>query len=131
MTTNELEIVTNGQYKNIDLGQMQDGDSIVVTKKFDVSKKTKKNEGTDNEWTMIQDIVEYNGEDVGFFMCKGYKSDGTYVSNVKYAETYDELGGVGDKIKITMKKGMTSRTNKKTQKAEDIVFKEYSMELVE
>jgi len=115
----KLEVTTNGQYKNIGLkttyerdnqgnliiengekkvkvAGIEDGNYIIVTKKF-AEGKACPDKGYGISYICA---VEYEGEDVGFFL-KDYEHD-----------TYKDLGGVGDKVKISLKKEM--KTNKKT-----------------
>ena len=123
MAENELEITQNGQYSNIDLRDMEDGDSIVLTKKYATIRrepKSKTQDGKTSEWVMCQGAAEYNGQDVGFFLNGHYTSEG-YDEAEAFADKYDAVGGEGDRIKISMKKGMGKKFNKRTQKNEDVV----------
>ena len=103
----KLEITENGSYKNIALRSnhtkgikgIEDGNYIIVTKKFADGKEcAEKFKGVKGYNCM----VEYDGQDVSFFLNNKYYQDGT-----QFFDEYDRFaacGGIGDKIKITLKK---------------------------
>lgn len=87
-------ITTNGQYKNIKLEQMEDGESIVVEKIFIEGKpiRSKFQVHGKPEVFNYSCKVNYDGEPVAFFL------------NTEDAHNrYKAIGEVGDKIVITAK----------------------------
>lgn len=104
MTETKLEIKTNGQYNNIDLKGLEDGQYIIVEKvfaegyKFESKKYTKK-DGTPT--LSFSCKVKYDGKDVTFWL------------NEIPHNTYKVTGGIGDKVKITAKE--EKRINPKTK----------------
>lgn len=133
MTTNKLVITTNGNYKNIDLSQMGDGDVVEVTKKYDEVKRFTKTSkfNTDQTYVLASGTATYKETDVGFFMPKGYNSKGVYVDSEKYGDLYDAVGKAGDSILITCKKGIVNVKSKKSPNGKDEVFQEYTFTLAE
>lgn len=125
MAENVLEITEKGQYKNIDLKQMNDGDSIVFTKKYAEAYGKEYSKGTAGtpefrEWTGYSAAGTYKDAEVGFFFPGGYSSEG-YVSAEDLATAYNEVGGEGDTIRITCKKGLT-----KNKKNADVVALDFT-----
>ena len=91
----DLNIVTNGQYKNINLKPrpmkgikgLESDNYIIVEKVFP--------EGYENQGKFGPSYsckVLYKGEEVAFWL------------NEKEHNVYKDLGGQGDKVKITLKK---------------------------
>lgn len=125
----DLQIYENGQYKNIypktrykrngknyviENGQkvplflgLEDGNHTIVKKhKFVDGKKIEK-----PTYTMYVCIVEYKGEEVSFIL---YEND---------HEKYSSAGGVGDKVKISLKKEtMVNPVNGQEQMIEKLYF---------
>lgn len=131
---NELVIEKNGNYKNLDLMQMGNGDVITITKQYDETKRTEKPSkfNTSEMWVSVTASVNYNGEDdVKFFMPKGYNEEGNYIDAEAYANIYDGLGGRDTQLSITCKKGIVNVKTKKAPKGEDKVFQEFVFEKVE
>ena len=103
----KIEITENGQYKNIGLRSnlkkgikgIEDGNYIIVTKKFAEGKETRSMfEGVKG----YNILVEYEGQDVSFFLNNKFRADGT-----QWFDEYDRFnacGGIGDKVKITLRK---------------------------
>ena len=134
MESKNLEIKTNGQYKNIDLKEklkvevggktiiaqddfVLDDGYIVVEKSFVegmevLSKTLKKKDGSPLKSYSCR--VKYNGEDVSFWL------DDTQ------HEAYKVLGGIGDRVKIIGEK--TPNTN---PKAKNKYFLNLKFELVQ
>jgi hypothetical protein len=125
---NELPIVTNGKYRNIDLKSMENEEAIIVTKKFAEVKRTEKvgsKFNPDKKWTMCQVVCTYNGEEVGFFLNQTNTGD-KYIDQTVYADLYDACGGEDDRVRITCKKWFA-----KDKKGKDIVAVQYFFEKVE
>jgi hypothetical protein len=124
---NELPIVTNGNYKNIDLRAMDNDEAIVVTKKYAELRRTEKigNKFNDTvKWYVCRAEGTYNGEEVSFFINKSNAGD-KYISETEYADLYDACGGEGDKVKISCKKWFA-----KDKKGKDVVAIQYFFEKV-
>jgi len=128
MEENKLEIKTNGAYKNINLRDMEDGEVIVVEKKYDtVSRDQKPSKFKDGEfYTMVRGSGVYNGEDVGFFLNAQSDGDGNFIDADAVADLYDATGGQDTKVKITCTKTMG-----KDKKGTDKVFRSYTFNKVE
>jgi hypothetical protein len=94
-------------YKNIDLKQLQDGEYIIVEKRFVEGRVYDGKFGKSYSCAVI-----YEGEDVTFWLRE------KYTEHQRYAET----GGIGDKIKVTAKEEKV--VNPKT-KAKILVTKFY------
>jgi hypothetical protein len=125
---NELKVVKNGNFNNINLSDMDDGDSIVVTKKFQKARRTEKEsqfkakDGSKKMYTSIQIAGTYNGVDVGFFL-NGTKGDnGAYTDATVYADQFDNNGGEGDDVRITCKKWLTKDAKGKDMAARSFVI---------
>jgi len=124
MVENQLKVKSNGTYKNVDLKEMNNGDVIVVKKKFGEVRRTEKvgnKWNPDKKWTMCQTVVEYNGQDVGIFFPNLLSSTG-YVDNTKLADKFDEVGGIEDSIKITMTKGLGKDSKGNDAPVYDLTF---------
>ena len=129
MTENNLEIKENGQFKNIDLRKINNGESIVVTKKFADTIRTEKpgKFKPENTWMCIRTVLEYKGEDVGTFI-NGYYGLETgdkgnkYVEAESVADRFDACGEVGDKVRITMKKELGVNAKEKEIAVYDLQF---------
>jgi len=123
-----IEVKVNGAYKNIDLKDLGNGDSIVVEKKFDTlarsERPSKFKEG--ETYTMVRGVGVYNGEEVGFFINQARKDANTWVTADEVADQYDATGGEGTKVKITCTKEMG-----KDNKGKDVVFTSFAFEKVE
>jgi hypothetical protein len=117
----DIEIKTKGDYKNIDLRQLDNGNYIIVTKKdFASGKETKSpylnQDGTNKVNYLCK--VEYKGEDVGFFIRKEEEH-----------KQFEQAGGVGDKVKITFNKEIKTVQTPKGKK--DIVVHKTTFESYE
>lgn len=123
MSENVLEVTTNGKYNNIDLRNMNSGDSVLFTKKYAKAFKGEA-KGKKEDFSYYSCRGTYQGKDVSFFMPATFSSKG-YVSAEDRALIYDELGGEGDTVRITCTKGMG-----KDKKGKDIVTIDFSFELV-
>ena len=94
MSEQALEIIENGQYKNIALkGNMkkgidglEDGNHVVIEKVFASGYENNGQFGKSFSCKAI-----YNGDEVSFWL------------NEKEHEVYQDVGGEGDKVKITGK----------------------------
>jgi len=125
---NKLEIKVNGNYKNIDLRDMDDQEAIIVEKKFDtVSRDQKPSKFKEGEfYTMVRGAGVYNGEEVGFFINGQTDGDGNFVDADAVADLYDATGGQGTKVKVTCTKTMGKDKNGK-----DKVFRSYVFAKIE
>jgi hypothetical protein len=112
---NELPIVQNGQYRNINLTEMGNGEVVELELVFDSIRRVEKSKtypGTGGKpdktvtYWMCQTKVKYNNEDVGLFMPAGYSADqdNQYISAETYADMFDNAGTRGDKIRVVCKK---------------------------
>ena len=99
MAEQELQILTNGEYKNINLktrvdkktGQVQQGLTVgnhIIVEKGDFTDALEIPKGTYN---LYRFSGIYKGEEVAWF---GTRQD--------EADEWAECGGVGDKVKITL-----------------------------
>jgi len=132
MAENVLQIKTNGKYKNIDLLEMDSGDSILLTKKYATSLKkefSKQYDGQTRTWDGFIINGTYNGEEVSCFAPKYNSKDGLMGAE-KFAALYDNAGGEGDTIKITCTKGMGKVYDRKTKKQIDGVIVDYTVEVM-
>jgi len=90
-----LEIVQNGEYKNINLkpklnkgiAGLNDGNFIVVEKVFAEGYEVESKFGKSYSCR-----AKYKGDEVSFWL------------NAKEHDVYKDLGGIGDSVKITLKK---------------------------
>jgi hypothetical protein len=90
-----LEITQNGQYKNINLkpklnkgiAGLKDSNYIIVTKTFAEGREVETKYGISYSCG-----VKYKGEDVSFWL------------NANEHEVYKSIGGIDDKVKITLYK---------------------------
>lgn len=82
----QTKVVGDKTYKNIDLKQLQDGEYVIVEKKFAEGRGVQGKFGK-----TYSCAVTYEGEDVTFWLREKYQE------HQRYAET----GGVGDKVKVT------------------------------
>ena len=128
MEKNKLEIITNGSYRNINLKDMEDGDVITVTKKYDeVQRKEKQNKyDSTKTYNVCFTGVVYNNEDVTFIFPSAYNSEGTYVTGDDYADVFDDLGAKDTVVEITCKEGKT-----KDKKGNKIISTDYVFKKVE
>lgn len=107
MAEQEIEIVENGEYKNLNLKPrplkgvkgLEYGNYVIVTKNFAEGKPIT---GTANgrPYTIYSCGVKYKDQDV------------TFVINDKEHDVYKSLGGVGDRLMVTLEK--YTFTNPKT-----------------
>ena len=90
MVEQKISVTENGQYKNINLKDIDPGNYIVVTKgQFAEGKKIECHGAGGKTWDAWLCGVECEGVDVAFFLNKEEQAD-------EYAAT----GGVGDVIQI-------------------------------
>jgi len=106
MVKQELEILKNGQYSNLNLKPklnkglkgLDDGNHIIVEKVFaegyEYISKTLK-DYNDEPLKSYSCKVLYNGEEVTFWL------------NAKEHEVFKDIGGIGDNVKISLKKEPT------------------------
>lgn len=109
MAEQELNIQEKGQYKNIDLREMNNESFIVVKKQYAEGRKV-----STPKFDFYSCSVEYKGEVVTFGL---------------YEEAHDEytkVGGEGDHVKITCFKEMYQDAKK-----QDKVKRTYKFEKVE
>ena len=130
---NTIEVRTNGQYKNIDITEIESGSSIVVEKLYATANRTTKESKFEGgkPWVCATAKVKYGDDEVSFFLPKGYNSDGEYIQTEIYADEFDAVGGEGDQVRITYEKGIVSITNPRTKKKEDVVAHNFKFEKVE
>lgn len=84
MAEKELNIVVNGQYKNIKPKKdLEDGDFFIITKKFAEGREVNGKFGISYSCSGF-----YNGEEVSFFL------------KPKEHQLYAETGGVDDNVKV-------------------------------
>ena len=94
----DLEIIKNGEYKNINLktrvdkstGQVQQGltkDNYIIVEKVDFDKSLKVDKGSYN---LYRCTALYKDEVVSFFLNRDDEG-----------EAWDETGGLNEKVKIT------------------------------
>lgn len=126
MTENTLEITENGKYKNIDIKNLSNGDSVLFTKKYAKAYKgtSTRKTGDKKEFDYFSCQGTYKGQEVAFFM-PGTFYDGEYTSSEENANAYENTGGEGDTIKIIMEKGLG-----KDKKGKDAVVMKLTFELV-
>jgi hypothetical protein len=127
-----VDIVTNGQYRNISLAHkykktngklvlengkkiieqrgIDDGESIIVEKIFADGKEITTQYGISY---LIRAL--YEGEEVSFFLKE------------RHYKVFEKVGGIGDKVKITGEKKLI--TNPKT--GVEMVFIDFDFELVQ
>lgn len=112
--------------KFIDLKKMDNGDTVVLTKKFDdVASKEFPSKFGEGTWTSYFTKIEYNGTEAYLNFKGGYSKDG-YVAAEDLVQKFNEVGKEGDKVLVTMVKGMG-----KDKKDEDVVTTELTFEKVE
>ena len=112
----KLEIVPNGDFKNIDISKMENGKSIVIKKLFADGLEKTASKGT-RSWKFYIVKAEYLGEEVSFIM------------NERTHAEFKELGGIGDEIRLTFTKGI-GEIKGKDGKVREFVKKNWAMELV-
>jgi len=138
MAENTLKITTNGNYKNIDITNMSNGDTIVIkkifaeTKKFEGMKDYNDGKGA-KSWEIYSALVEYNGEKVSFVMPKIHSSEDKIIKSSELADVFNKTGGVDDSIRITCKKNMGKAAydfKPKFEKDQDIVKVDFVFEKI-
>lgn len=106
---NGIQIKQNGQYKNLDLRDMNNGDTIVVTKnKYAEGKEF---EGKYGKFFNVQ--VEYQGEECSMI-----------INKVEEHGAFASCGGVGDKVKITMHKEIKKNKMGREYVARSLTFEQ-------
>ena len=106
-----LNITERGQYKNIDLKDIDNDNYIIVQKIFEKGLEKKATKG-DRTWNYYIIKARYNDEEVGFILSDTANS------------MYKELGGIDDKIKITC-----HLVEKKNQKGQ--FYKSFTFDLIQ
>lgn len=104
----KLEIVENGEFKNIHLKPklnkgikgIEDGNYVIVEKVFAEGYEKVMKEGTPDEYKFYNCKVKYQEEEASFLL---------YENEHKF---FAEQGGIGDKVKITLNK--VAKINPKT-----------------
>lgn len=90
----KLVIETNGQHKNLNLKNLDNGNHVIVEKKY---AETKLMEGTSGKtgkpYRFYTAKVMYDGQEVGIA-----------VNDDTDAKLFNDCGGIGDKVKITCSK---------------------------
>jgi len=80
----KLEIKTNGEYKNIDIKSIENGNYVVIEKIFvEGMEKT----GQYGKYYIVK--AKYQDEEVSFFL------------NEKQHNEFKQCGGIGDNVKVT------------------------------
>jgi len=118
MVEQELDIIENGQYKNINLkpklnkgiAGLEKDNYVIVEKTFAEGREHVSQYGKSYSCG-----VSYRGEDVTFWLSE------------KEHIVYKELGGIGDRVKITLTK--ESFVNKKS--GVEMLYNKLNFELVE
>jgi len=137
MVENKLELVKKGDYNNIDLFKMGNGDSIVVEKRYDdVQMKSGEKDYGDGpkKWVMYPASVIYNGEEVSFIIKKSHSTKNVKVEAEEYVKAFDALGGQGTKVKITCTKEMGAAEydfKPLFKKGDDIIKVDFAFDLAE
>jgi hypothetical protein len=126
MSENELKIEASAKgSKFIDLNAMENGDTIVVTKKFDeIGTKEMPSKFGEGTWTSYFTKVEYNGEEVYMNIKGNYSTSGGYNDPAEIAERFNAVGGEGTQVKITCTQGFTKDKKGKPAVAFDYAFEE-------
>jgi len=117
----DIEIKTKGDYKNIDLRQLDNGNYIIVTKKDFAEGKEINSPFLDkngNPKINYRCKAEYKGEEVSFFINKEEEH-----------KQFADCGGVGDRVKITFNKEIKSFDTPKGKK--DVVVHTTTFEPVD
>jgi len=139
MANNELKITEKNGYKNIDIQKMDDGDTIVITKKYAEAKKYEGekdyNDGKGpRKWVLYSCGGTYNGEEVSFVLKKYHSINDTIVEAEELVEKYNAAGGIDDNVRITCKKTMGKAAydfKPKFAKEDDIIKMDFTFEKVE
>jgi hypothetical protein len=147
-----VKIIEKGQYKNINLGEMTNKESIVIEKIFLEGREIKSKfqpmkysgkKTVDGKPEMVLDEskpISYNygckghlisntlyNDEVEEFLTTDYNDDVSFFINTpEDHKVFAECGGIGDKVKITCKAKIV-----KNKKNKDVVERKYTFEKVE
>lgn len=115
MVEQKLDIIEKGSFKNIDLRKLDNGNHVIVEKLFleCMTKEFKNAQG--QSYNFYPTRVKYGEEEVGMSFNK--EED---------AVAFNEVAGVGDKVKVNMTKEMYQDA-----KGQDRVARKFFFEKVE
>lgn len=109
----DITITTKGEYNNIDLKDLDEGNHIIIEKTFDVPRELpSKFEGGKPFYSCG---ANYKDKQVSFFL------------NYNHIDAYNALGGTGTRLKVTLYK--ETFTNPKTNV--EMLLKKFKFEKVE